>query len=205
MVTQEMVRTKPKLLTADDIWEMECDPANEDRYFYLIDGELCEDPMPNLIHMDLAGKFVHQLVDFGAPRNIGVVGPEGSFSLSKRSSTYLRPDVSFTRYERLANSQDYSFIRAMPDIAVEIKSPSNTYAEQRRKAQAYLRHGSTLVWLVFPERKGVEVWSLDEYGDMQSQFVDRHGALRGDPALPGFSLELSKLFPPEHDGDEHAR
>ena len=72
--------------------------------------------------------------------------------------------------------------------------------ELRRKAETYLRHGSEIVWLVLPEREGVEEWTLDADGRMQSQFINRDGALDGGDTLPGFSLPLRQLFP--DDGGE---
>ena len=83
----------------------------------------------------------------------------------------------------------------MPDIAVEVKSPSNTVAELRRKASIYLQHGTQLVWIVIPDRKGVEVCRLDDNGNMQTEFIGADGALSGEPVLPGFALELALLFP----------
>ena len=39
-----------------------------------------------------------------------------------------------------------------PDLAVEIKSPSNTYAELADKAAMWLRYGSRQVWMADPGR-----------------------------------------------------
>ena len=205
MLTREIVATKTKQYTVDDIRALECNPATEHRYFYVIDGELLEDPMPNKIHGRLQTKISRYLDEFVEIDDSGEVVSAGSHYRTDALDTTLIPDVAYSSHERLASTPDYEYIRVMPDIAVEIKSPSNTFAEQRRKAQAYLRNGSTLVWLVFPDRQGVEVWQRGEDGGMTSKFIDRHGALRGDPALPGFTLELSRLFPPEHDGETHAR
>ena len=193
------MQTKTRQYTVDDIRDLECDPVSEHRYFYLIDGELLEDPMPTQLHGELQLDVGIYLKSFVSERNLGRVSVEATHFRSSYDKTALVPDVAYSSYEHLADSPRVSYARVMPEIAVEIKSPSNSYAEQRRKAQAYLRHGSTLVWLVFPERKGVEVWLKDELGGMQSRFVDRNGTLHGDPALPGFTLELSKLFPPEND------
>ena len=82
----------------------------------------------------------------------------------------------------------------MPDLAVEIQSPSNTLAELRRKAGVYLANGTELVWLVLPERPGVEVWRADAASEPTSEFVARGGSLSGEPVLPGFALELQKAL-----------
>jgi len=83
----------------------------------------------------------------------------------------------------------------MPDLAVEIQSPSDRLVELRRKAAVYLRHGTEIVWLVLPKRAGVEVWRLGDNGIPASEFIARGGSLTGEPVLPGFALELQRLFP----------
>lgn len=82
----------------------------------------------------------------------------------------------------------------MPDLAVEIVSPSNTMPQIRRKAALYLQHGTQLVWIVIPDNKRVEVCRLDASGKIQSQSIDADGSLSGEHVLPGFSLELDALF-----------
>ena len=77
----------------------------------------------------------------------------------------------------------------MPDLAVEIKSPDNTITDMRDKAHYYLAHGSRLVWLVFPEKKIVEVYSNNE-----EQILKEEDALTGGDVLPGFSLAVRDVF-----------
>lgn len=81
----------------------------------------------------------------------------------------------------------------MPDLAVEVLSPSNTLPELRRKAEVYLQNGTALVWLVNPDEKTAETWRL-ENGKTISETVGTGGALDGQPGLPGFRLELDALF-----------
>ena len=59
----------------------------------------------------------------------------------------------------------------MPDIAVEVRSPSNTLAELRRKAAIFLQHGTQLVWIIIPESRGAEVCRLNEDGDIETEFI----------------------------------
>ena len=83
----------------------------------------------------------------------------------------------------------------MPDLAVEILSPSNSLSELRRKVAVYLVNGAAMVWLVLPARQGVEVWRASAEGEPQNEFVARDGSLSGEQVLPGFALDLSQLFP----------
>ena len=204
MAVRELPRVKTKRYTVDDVWALECDPDNEGRYFYLIDGELHEEPMPNRTHGSLALLVGHYLLLHVQPRELGEVNVEVGYHPIGSDDTVLLPDVAFVSHARLEGSPPDSYVPAMPDIAVEIKSPSNSMAQLRRKARTYLQHGTTLVWLVLPEQSAVEEWEMDDEGQMQQRLIDRQGALHGKPALPGFALELSLLFPTDDNGEDHA-
>jgi len=82
----------------------------------------------------------------------------------------------------------------MPDIAVEVMSPTNTFAELRRKAATYLQHGTQLVWIIIPARQSAEVHRLGADGDIEREVIGPDGTLSGEDALPGFSLNLASLF-----------
>ena len=83
----------------------------------------------------------------------------------------------------------------MPDLAVEIISPSQSAEQARRKAKVYLRHGTTIVWLVHPAEKSAEVWIAGNEGEPQSETLDSKDALDGGAVLPGFALSLRRMFP----------
>ncbi len=202
MAVRELPRVKMKTYTVADVWALECDPANAGRSFYLIDGALHEEPMPNWTHSKLAALIAHLLLQFTLPRDIGEVTVESGMHPHYAQHTLLMPDVAFIRYDRLPDPPPEVYVAAMPDIAVEIKSPSNSLRQLRRKARTYLQHGTTLVWLVLPEQAAVELWQLSDAGQMQHRLIERAGELDGGTALPGFALELSLLFPPasEHGG-----
>ena len=194
------VEANTRYYTADEVWDMACDPANEGRSFYLIDGELFEDPMTNWTHSGLAGLITFYLIQFVLPRGLGEVKPELGVGAADDSDTLLAPDISYFSRERIPNPLPRAYTKGFPNIAIEIKSPSNSIPQLRRKAETYLQHGSEIVWLVLPEREGVEEWTLDEDGRMQNHFIDRGGALDGGNALPGFTLPLSQLFPQQQEG-----
>ena len=71
----------------------------------------------------------------------------------------------------------------MPDLAVEVLSPSNSLPELRRKAEVYLQHGTALVWLVNPSGMTVEVWRLAE-GQVTSEDGRARRRAPGEPPCP---------------------
>ena len=63
----------------------------------------------------------------------------------------------------------------MPDLAVEIISPNDSMKQVRRKAAIYLRHGTQLVWIVMPDKKGVEVCRVRENDEIECDLIGLDG------------------------------
>ncbi len=183
-----------KLYTVDDLWAMESDPAYEDRYFYLIDGRLYEDPMPGRRHGLVAVEIAFHLRQYTAEHPVGEVTMDVGFHAPDTRYTAMLPDVAYQRFDRLPDPPPDAYVPEMPDLAVEIQSPSDSLSKMRRKAQAYLDNGTALVWLVQPKRRGVEVCRSSEDGDLKTEFLGSSDTLRSDDILPGFELEVSKIF-----------
>ena len=183
-----------RIYDIDDLWQLACQAENADKHFELINGELFEMSPPGEEHGFLAGEIYHHFRLFDPQRMLGIPTVEtGYYTLDDRS-TLLSPDAAFRRTNRAKASLNEKWVPMMPDIAVEVVSPSNTMAQIRRKAAIYLQHGTQLVWIVIPKRKSVEVCRLDAGGEIQSELIGIDGSLSGEPVLPGFSLELSALF-----------
>ncbi len=183
-----------QLYTIDDVWEMSQDPENEHVFIELVDGEILKMTRPSNTHGLLATEIAVYLRLFNMTHAIGQVTMESGHHPPDYQFTLLGPDVAFTRYDRMPERQPKRWVEVMPDIAVEIVSPSETLAGARRKAEVYLLNGTTIVWLVLPERRGVEVCRLLDGTQLQIEFVSSDGTLSGEGALPGFELDVSKIF-----------
>jgi len=79
----------------------------------------------------------------------------------------------------------------MPDFAIEIKSPDDTYTLMREKATYYLQHGTRLVWLVYPDKRMVEVYQAGA----DIAFFLMGDTLTGGDLLPDFRLPVADIFP----------
>ncbi|MCY4466283.1 MAG: Uma2 family endonuclease [Chloroflexi bacterium] len=165
-----------------------------DGRFELIEGEIVAMPPTGLSHGRQSGYIIRFLVEYAERTGLGIVTADTGYFAADDDETLLGPDVAFIRIDRLDDPDSHQFVPAMPDLAVEVKSPNDTYAATRRKAELYLRRGSRLVWLVYPDRHVVEVCRLDDAGELQIDFVPADGALSGEDVLPGFTLELSRVF-----------
>ena len=186
--------SEERVYTVDDIWRLEGHPQRPAEKHYLIDGELMTRMAPNELHGDVAMRLGTHLFLFVEERDLGRVTTEVGFHPPGDRLTLLLPDIAFTRKSRTAQPARASYVPHMPDLAVEIISPSQTHAQARRKAEVYLRHGAALVWLLDPREKRAEVWRRAADDALEREIIGGEGELRGGDILPGFRLPLARVF-----------
>lgn len=111
----------------------------------------------------------------------------------EEDDTSWAPDVTFSTNERIAAQQaavqagDYG---PAPDLAAEVVSPSQSRPDMVERAERWLGAGVRLVWIIWPSRQSVDVWTPDT----PMSTIGAQGALDGLDVLPGFRLSLSDLF-----------
>jgi Uma2 family endonuclease len=179
--------SKPrKIYTADEVWQF----ALQDQHFELIDGELFPMAPSNLRHGRIAGRIAIKIGAYALERQLGeVYVAEPGFLLPNGS--ILVPDVAFVATAHLPPENDTpGFDQAIPDLAVEVVSDSNTKVEMHQKVQLFFGNGSRQVWVVYPRSKTVYVYSApDKVLILQGDSVIDVGDV-----LPGFTLPLREIF-----------
>ncbi len=182
----------------DTVWELVMAPENDSKRFYLIDGELFSFPraryrLPGVLIASL-GACLHNHIDL---RDLGIATLSAGYHPPNDLHTLLGPAIAFTSKARLPKPLPERYISVMPDLAVEIAAPGETLGHLRRKAMAYLNNGTVLVWIVLPEEKGVDVCRSVAGSRLDIEFIGQAGKLSGEDVLPGFELEMTRLFPLE--------
>jgi len=131
------------------------------------------------------------------PRGLGrvYVGRTG-FDLTlpgEPVATVLGADVAFLRAERVPseNHDGDGYVAGPPDLAVEIAAPSQLQPEMGAKAWLWLQRGACFVWVVWPTRRQVDVWTSGQEVPMTLNIGD---TLDGADVLPGFTYALADLF-----------
>jgi len=104
----------------------------------------------------------------------------------------LLPDVSFSVGETTPLKK--GSVPRMPDLAVEVKSPSDKPNKIEKKASYYMQNGSQMVWLVYPDTQEVVQLAKDDQGNVQRQTFSAADTLTGGNVLPGFTLSVKTIF-----------
>jgi Uma2 family endonuclease len=150
--------------------------------------------------IELGGAVRARVKELGG-RSWGFVTTETGYTLwPDRPKESRAPDLAVVRAHRLPGGRiPRRFVRGVPDLAVEVLSPTDKLPEAEAKVAEYLDAGVPLVWLVDP-LESVRVWD----GATGAETVLRVGpasppdsgsdALDGGAVVPGFRLPLAELW-----------
>lgn len=145
---------------------------------------------PLRTHSRLQAALIIQLERWANGR--GEVGPEWRFRVAPPGEVRrpLVPDVAYVANERLRplSDQELEAPPLAPDVAVEILSPGDRRHDVDDKIATYLRAGSSLVIVVDPKRRVVELHDRATNVHLGETQTIEH------PALPEFTYPVSELF-----------
>ena len=160
------------------------------RRFELIHGAVVE-KMPTQLH----GVIIHLLSGFLflylRANPIGYAMVEARHSLPEDDANDRIPDLSFRTYDK-GKIVDKGAAPYMPDLAIEVQSPSQSDQHMTDKARYYLENGSRMVWLIYPHRHLVEILTPDD-----RHLLTKDDTIHGGDVLPGFSVPVQDIFPAE--------
>jgi Uma2 family endonuclease len=182
----EMALEKQRFYTVEEFEQIADSPENDERLLELIDGEIVE-KVPTERHGMVTGNIYGPLWQHVKMTRTGRVVLEVRYRKPEDRHNARIPDIAYTSGNRPV--VDQGSVPLMPDLAVEVKSPSDTLKKLREKARYYLANGTRLVWLVNPETRLIEVYTPDDEAVLKDGQM-----LSGGDVLPGFELAVSDIF-----------
>ena len=178
--------TKQKLITADEFLFLE----ERDRRYELVDGVLQEKALPGQAHGRATSRFIGALSNYELETGLGWVENEVGYILRRGPDTVRLPDVSWIAAHRADAEPIPGFPDGAPDLAIDVKSPTNTYAEMARRGEMWLEYGCQMAWIAYPERQTIAVHRPGQ--PPETLGVD--DTLDGGELLPGFSIPVRRIF-----------
>jgi Uma2 family endonuclease len=102
------------------------------------------------------------------------------------------PDATWVKQERL-DAIDYNpekFLPLAPDLAVELRSASDSVKDLQDKMKEYMNNGVQLGWLINPQDQAVEVYRIGK----EIEVLRSPTSISGEDVLPGFVLKLRGIL-----------
>ena len=177
-----------RLFSADEFMAL---PLNL-KLYELVRGKLVELPMTGYEHGEIESNIIRLLDRHVRPCRLGQITPgDVMFRLEQHPDTLRQPDVAFVQAARLPpREQRRSYSPVVPDLAVEIRSPSNTARDLAVKVADYLRTGVRLVWVVELDTQTVTVHTPGA----APRTLSVHDEITGDAVLPVFRCPVAAFF-----------
>ena len=166
--------------------------------YEVVDGRIVEKPPMGAYEYEMASIFQSYIQAFLKGRKLGRVLTEMIFDLNPAVDRQRRPDVAFVSAaswplnRRAPKTAAWAII---PELAIEIVSPTNPATDVIGKVLEYFAAGVTLVWVVYPDQEQIYAYA----SATKVKVVGRGDTLDGGAVLPGFTLTVVDLFdaPPD--------
>jgi Uma2 family endonuclease len=163
--------------------------------YEVIDGQQREIPPTSTLAGLVASVLAQYLGPFAVQHQLGIVAVEVLFRWAA-SRPQRRPAIAFVAYDRWPNptlrGEESAAWQVVPNLAVEVISPTDLAEELLDKIDEYFNAGVELVWVVFPRHRRIYVFD----SPTQVRILTDADELNGGEIVPGFRLSIATLFAP---------
>jgi Uma2 family endonuclease len=160
--------------------------------YQLIEGELVMTPSPTTFHQIISGNLNEKIRVFVKEKSAGLV-LYSPIDVYLDDENVFQPDIVFISKHRQDIVKDDG-IHGVPDMVIEILFPSTAYYDMKKKYRIYEKFGMKEYWIVDPEMKNVELFSLSEQGKyVMNADVTGQGTVKSG-ILNEFEIALEDVF-----------
>ncbi|MEG5174025.1 Uma2 family endonuclease [Microcoleus sp. B3-D7] len=188
-----VLRIPPKLQMTDDEFFEFCQINSELRIERNKSGELLIMPPTGSETGNRQGNIFGPLWVWAEQNGTGLAFTSSTgFTLS--TCAEKSPDAAWIKLERwnaLSPEQKQKFAPICPDFVVELRSASDNLKPLQEKMQEYMREpGVQLGWLIDRKNRRVYIYRPG----LPEECLENPATVSGDPVLPGFILNMSKIW-----------
>ena len=180
--------TQTELLTANDLLRLYSTGVTGE----LIRGVLCRTVPAGGEHGEIVMNLGVAMGNVVKSRRLGrLAGSDSGVLIERNPDTVREPDLAFISAERLPlDIRVTGYYETIPDIVVEVTSPTDSRREVNDKSRMWHSHGVRLVWAVHTNPRSVDVHRED--GSIVTLSED--DMLDGGDVLPGFTCKVRDIF-----------
>jgi Uma2 family endonuclease len=166
-------------------------------FYDYVNGEAIEVNRPSVRHQEILLALSASLHGYVQAHTLGKVLIEVNLELP--NGNIYTPDILFYTPDTAARLDlSGGYVRGVPDLVVEILSPSTADYDRTQKMDDYAACGVPWVWLVDQDTLRVEEYQWTPEGYLRRQAVDAQTPFR--PHLfPGLTLRGARLLPSEEE------
>jgi len=181
--------TTGKLLTAEEFSWLPDDGTRQE----LVRGEVITSPPARPWHGYVASEIAFVLGAFIRRHRLGYTyAAETGFWIESDPDTVRAPDFAFISTDRLPGRSPETWQEGLvPDLVVEVVSPSDSARGVREKMEQWIGAGVRLGIVAYPRTRSVAVYRPS--GEVEN--LGSGETLDGGDVLPGFNCRVGDFFP----------
>src|SRR6266568_6574316 len=181
----ELLEKQAKRWTYEEYYKLD-----DDQRYEIIGGNLLMAPAPDTWHQDWSRKLFRLIDRFVTKNNRGEVFYAPIDIVFDEENT-VQPDIVFIATPNLQIIQRRA-IFGVPDLLVELVSPSSVRRDRYDKKQLYARFGVKEYWIGDPANKALEILTLKSGNYELHCSAEEKGKLTS-LLLPGLEFDLSEI------------
>jgi Uma2 family endonuclease len=157
-----------------------------------IDGEIIMQATPTAQHQSIVLNIASEFRNFFLGKNCRpYIAPFDIILENENEETKrVQPDISVICGNNLLNQNQF---KGVPQLIVEVVSPSNASDDYVKKLNLYMRFGVEEYWIVSPKNKTIEIFNIENgvYGEPIIYFEND---LVKSKVFDNLSVELKSIF-----------
>jgi Uma2 family endonuclease len=177
-------------------WLREQEERGDINHYELLNGRIVMTPPAGWPHGSVEGTLVRELGAFVHRHGLGrLFGSSQGFVLP--GGHVVEPDVSFVSTERWNAAPPPvagKFLEVVPDLVIEILSPSTSSRDRGEKLMLYAQAGVREYWIVNYNLRRVSVWQQSGEGLSGPATVEGDEEMVRSQVVAGFELSPADIF-----------
>lgn len=184
----------PGMITRRRLTFEDYEALPDDQDYEIIDGVLYVLPRARARHQVVANRFAFILTGYTENRGQGALFPDTDLIVDDKN-TYISPDLMYFAGDRLAGTGGDDWIRTIPDLVVEILSPSTEDYDRGVKRRTYAALGVPHYWIANATAHSVIECLIQPSGRYQERTHGPDGQFRSE-FFPDLDIDLAWIFRP---------
>ncbi len=164
-------------------------PEESNHTLELIDGTLVREPSPTYQHQRVSRRLEQILIAYFAKIDSRGEVFSAPLDVYLDEHTVVQPDIFYLPSDRPARSNP---VNSLPELVVEILSPSSLRTDRVRKLNRYQLAGVKHYWLLDPDNKTIECLKLDD--GKYTLLISLDSGILNHPDFPEMRVVLEELF-----------
>ncbi|ODS34460.1 MAG: hypothetical protein SCARUB_00334 [Candidatus Scalindua rubra] len=181
-----VITTEHKKMTYADYLKID-----DNKRYEILEGELKMIPAPSTGHQSVSRNLEFLIWSFVKEKGKGKVF-YAPIDVVLDVDQVLQPDVVFIRGKN-QNIIGKNAIQGTPDLVIEIVSPSSAFCDTVEKKEIYRKYGVMEYWLVFPDEKVIEVFTLEKEEYIEFCRSKKTGRVKSK-ILMGLEIDPKEVF-----------